>query len=408
MMPTLLLPLAPLAATLSPAFLPDGSHAEDARHLADEIARRYAYFDEIEDVWDEASEELVARAEAAETDRAFFVALEEFLTLLADDHSFLGSNLAASPRLAPSGVDLWPVWDGERLVVESVRRGSTAWERGIRAGDEIVSVGGRAPAEVALDALHPARDPGDARAWAWAARQCVGGPRDRPLALRLRSDGGERSIEYMPGTPRPAHGPLSAEVIEGNVGVVRVHDGLGDRALIEAFDRALEELRGTRALVLDLRSTPGGGNTTVARAIMGRLVTEERPYQRHVLAEEERAFGVERVWIERVAPRGPFPYEAPVVVLVGRWTGSMGEGLAIGLAGMGRATLVGGRMAGLRGALGTIRLPGSGIAVHVPVERLSTVRAVPREDVVPGVIALQGPGDEDAALAAALRLLGGR
>ncbi|MEM1448763.1 MAG: S41 family peptidase [Planctomycetota bacterium] len=404
---TLLLPLVSLAATALPA---DDVHAQDARFLATELEGRYAYFEEIADVWDDASAELIACAEAAETDRAFFVALEAFLTLLADDHSFLGSNLASSPRLAPSGIDLWPIWDGDRLVIESVRRGSAAWDRGIRPGLEIVAVGDRAPGEVALDALHPARDPGDARAWAWAARQCVGGPRDRPLALRLRGPvgehDGERNVEYAPGMPDAAEGPLSAEVVEGNVGLVRVHDALGDLALVEAFDRALEELRDTRALVLDLRSTPGGGNTTVARGIMGRLVKDERPYQRHQLVAEQRAYGIERVWVERVAPRGPFTYEAPVVVLVGRWTGSMGEGLAIGLAGMERATLVGGRMAGLRGALGTIRLPKSGIGVNVPVERLSTVAGVPREDAAPDVVVPEG--DEDAALAAAIRVLGGR
>ena len=73
---------------------------------------------------------------------------------------------------------------------------------------------------------------------------------------------------------------------------------------------------------------------------------------------------------------------------------------------MERATLVGGRMAGLRGALGTIRLPKSGIGVNVPVERLSTVAGVPREDAAPDVVVPEG--DEDAALAAAIRVLGGR
>jgi carboxyl-terminal processing protease len=39
------------------------------------------------------------------------------------------------------------------------------------------------------------------------------------------------------------------------------------------------------------------------------------------------------------------------VVLVGRWTASMGEGMAIGLDAMKRATIVGTRMAGLNGAV---------------------------------------------------------
>ena len=141
---------------------------------------------------------------------------------------------------------------------------------------------------------------------------------------------------------------------------------------------ALEELRDTAGLVLDLRNTPSGGITTVARGILGRFVERETPYQRHELPGEERDTGVRRAWLELVAPRGPFRYDRPVVVLVGRWTASMGEGLAVAFDAFG-APVIGGRMAGLRGAIEAFILPESGFTIRIPVERLSHVDGTPRE-----------------------------
>jgi carboxyl-terminal processing protease len=196
-------------------------------------------------------------------------------------------------------------------------------------------------------------------------------------------------------------------VVDGDVGYVRIHNALGDLALVAAFDSALVMLRDTRALVLDLRDTPSGGNTTVARGILGRLVSSTHPYQMHELPSEERQYGIKRVWVEHVAPRGPFTYERPVAVLVGRWTGSMGEGLAMALDGLERGTVIGTPMAGLLGATYGVQLPHTGWGVRIPAERLFHVDGTPREDFLPAVRVPPGPPSDDAALAAALRILGG-
>jgi carboxyl-terminal processing protease len=73
------------------------------------------------------------------------------------------------------------------------------------------------------------------------------------------------------------------------------------------------------------------------------------------------------------------------VVLVGRWTGSMGEGLAIGFDGLGRATVVGTEMAQLNGAIYSYTLPNSGIGFKIPAERLFHVKGQPREAFRPPV-----------------------
>ena len=74
------------------------------------------------------------------------------------------------------------------------------------------------------------------------------------------------------------------------------------------------------------------------------------------LPAEERETGVPRQWIEQVLPRPGKRHPGPVTVRVGRWTGSMGEGLAIGLHAVVGAEVIGTPMAKLLGALGEVRL----------------------------------------------------
>lgn len=160
------------------------------------------------------------------------------------------------------------------------------------------------------------------------------------------------------------------------------NNSLGDQATIAAFDKAMAAVPASAPVVLDLTDAPSGGNTSVARAIMGWFVERPSNYQVHQLPAEERETGIPRQWIEQVLPRpGKFHRRLPVV-RVGHWTGSMGEGIAIGFSAMG-ARVEGTRMAQLKGAVYDFTLPSSGLVVKFPAERLYTVNGVPREDFIP-------------------------
>lgn len=84
------------------------------------------------------------------------------------------------------------------------------------------------------------------------------------------------------------------------------------------------------AVVIDLRNTPSGGNTDVARALIGHFITEARPYQRHRSPGIERKTTVPRMLVKYPMPRAPH-YSGTLTVLGGAWTGSMGEVRVIGL-----------------------------------------------------------------------------
>ncbi len=214
-----------------------------------------------------------------------------------------------------------------------------------------------------------------------------------PLIVRGRSrtisvDGpaGPRTLSlpnlYTLG--RPAR-PLTAERT-GQALVIRLHDSLGDAAAIEAFDAAMAGARPGERIVLDLSETPSGGNSIVARAIMGWFTDRPRPYQVHRAVAEERQTGIPRQWVEQVLPRKGRFHAGPVSVCVGRWTGSMGEGIAIGLAGWG-IDVAGRPMAGLRGAVEDIAAGPDGFVIKLPTERLMAVDGTPREDFRPRALA---------------------
>ena len=134
---------------------------------------------------------------------------------------------------------------------------------------------------------------------------------------------------------------------------------------------------------------------------MGRFVTIRMPYQRGRPVRGE-------AWTREVAPRGPWVYAGPLVVLVGRWTASMGEGMAIGLDGMRRAVVVGTRMAGLNGAVFDLQLPNTGIKLNYAAEKLFHLNGTPREDFVPPVLVnVSGASRGDVILAAGVRTLKG-
>lgn len=381
-------------------------YAEDFGNFWTFVHKNYAYFDQKKTNWRQVRAHYRKRAVQSKSESAFIGHLEDVLEELYDHHAHLGVNTSSSPRLVPSGTDLWAEWRGGQPVITSVRAGSEAARAGLQSSMTIVSIGDRPVEQVVAGRLPATLTSPDPAAKGWALRAVLAGHHNRPVRLTVRQEGQKKTFAFTPEAFNRPAAPLTVRVLNGNIGYIRVHNALGDTSTIAAFDAALAKLRNTRGLVLDLRDTPGGGTTTVARALMSRLVSEEQPYQRHELPAEERRYGVRRVWVEHVLPRGPFTYDAPVVTLVGRWTGSMGEGIAVGLDGMDRSTIIGTPMAGLRGALHERELPNTGIEVRIPAERLSHVNGTPRASFKPGVFVKPASGpNADPALQRALHLL---
>ena len=75
----------------------------------------------------------------------------------------------------------------------------------------------------------------------------------------------------------PRHG-VASRLLPGGYGCIVIRS-FADQAVIDAFDAALLRLRETPGLIIDVRQN-GGGDTAVARPIMGRFIAEQKPYAR--------------------------------------------------------------------------------------------------------------------------------
>lgn len=379
-----------LTATLFLIWLSLGASADGpnygaaARSLDETIAAKYAYSEKLPEGLLPQSLKLDAERAAVHDESSLLRYAENRIASLADHHAITGSSFQNSWAVVPTYADLWIVKRDGDFVVDAVREGSPADAAGIKANDLLVAIDGTATnaavqtfwSDLGLTVTPPRAE--------FAARVLAAGRRDRDRRMRIADPKGKmrdltlRSLYALPSAERP---PISISAT-GNRTLIRFNNSLGDDKTIIAFDAIMARIPRGDEVILDLRDSPSGGNTTVARAVMGWFVDRPTGYQVHNRPVEQRETGIARQWVEQVLPReGKHRIHLPTV-LVGRWTGSMGEGLAIGFSAMG-AKVQGTQMSGLNGSVEDIKIQDTGLSIKLPTERLLTTAYQPREDFVP-------------------------
>lgn len=368
----------------------------DAEELCALVRTEYAFYESRRDSWEAACADLPDRIGPVASKPEQLQVLETLLDALHDPHASFGTNSGISPRLVPSGTDYWLVGD----EVVAVRQGSAAAQAGLKVGDRVIAINGR-PLDEAMEArLQPKGVTYGAAQKAWALNAAAAGYRNEPRSVTVARMGGPDTLSletYNAAVPQEL---VTAEMLPSGIGYVRFNNSLGDSDTVAAFDTAMDQMKGARAWILDLRDTPGGGNTDVAEPILGHFLGETTGYQR-ILPMGEPA------WVKQAEPHGGWTAEGPVVVLVGRWTGSMGEGLAIGFDGARRGDVFGTDMARLAGGVQDYTLSHTGFPLRLPAYSLAHVYGTPRHEWTPShqVTADNGDGP-DLALQAAVDWLG--
>jgi C-terminal processing protease CtpA/Prc len=338
----------------------------------------YCYFEKKQVNWDTIQSFYRSATDTVSTRSGFISLLEKALFELYDHHCSLHTNNRGSRRLVPTGADIWAEYHGDKPLVVEVRRGFPAEKIGIRAGMEVISVNDLPIEKAILPYLgHTVNN----ESKCFALRLALAGDHVTKRKLTLKT--GQGIKDFYPDEKGIALENITyASMVESkllnDIGYIKINNYLFDNDLIAKFDSVLNTLLSTNALIIDLRETPSGGNTSVARAILGRFITQDHFYQKHELWAEEKQTGIKRSWEEIVSPRG-IPYLKPLVILVDHWTGSVSEGIAIGFDGMKRATVIGTQMARLNGAVEDFQLPNTKIGVNITTERLYHVNGMPRE-----------------------------
>jgi carboxyl-terminal processing protease len=323
--------------------------------------------------WREIGGRYRTRLETVQSDEDFFNLTFQLVNELKDTHSWL-QNYHPRPLLEVPGL-LLDVFE-EQVFVTSVRRGSEAAGAGVAPGWEVVAVDGQTVAEK-MEALRPRlKAMSSERAWRReAGRHLLAAAAPSPATLQLRlPDGANRTLTLARGPaegPRATARPNDIELTRqrfvhfgrhpSGLGYIRIESFNGRAEIADEFDRALEALRDTPALLLDIRDNPGGygqprivGRLLRKRALVGIAHLKNGPA--HSDLEKHRDY---------LEPGGPWQYTRPVALLVNDVTGSAADLFACELRSASRVLTVGSTTHGnLSGVAAFVVLP-CGLIVRV-------------------------------------------
>lgn len=361
----------------------DTTLAQDFDELWSTLRDHYCFFDTKTTDWSKVREVYRPLALAASSGEAFEAVVGRVLNELYDAHTHLHDP--------PDGTNRWPLYDllaeraGDAVRIAAVQPGSSADDAGIRIGDIVLAVDGRPIGDLARDLAPRCLSRPDADADTWTLNSAVAGRRGQPRTLTVATKKKAPREIALPLKKWPDVANVESRRLDDNLGYIAIHT-FGDMGVVDAFETALAELRETRGLIIDVRRN-GGGDTAVARPIMGRFITAPAAY---ATMRRREATGLGAPWTESVEPRGPFAYRAPVVVLVDHWSGSMAEGFPMGMRGIGRASIVGTPMMGLGAAVFSIRLDRTGVQAQYSGEPVYDVHGNARWTLRPDVDVPEG------------------
>lgn len=199
----------------------------------------------------------------------------------------------------------------------------------------------------------------------------------------------------------------------GKVGLAgRTKEGFGylavaslsfDEATMRTLAEALVSMSDAPGLMIDIRGN-GGGDENRARQLLGLLATEPVVYARSRIRSGPRAGDFGRPRARRLDPVGDASYQGPIVGLIGPGCTSSGEAMAMMLAALPNATLIGQPTRGASGNPQPLELPNGVVAYF---SRWQSLRPdgtpIEGRGVEPDVtVAHDGPGDPTFAKAVEL------
>ncbi|WP_298500090.1 S41 family peptidase [uncultured Algibacter sp.] len=375
---------------------------EDLNEIITDISHNYVYLQEKNIDLNCLQEYYIKQIPKIKTEEETVLFFEYLLNEFYDNHLTLRTNTNSSFRLFA------PIYTGienGKLIVTNIWQSQIESSNQNIIGAEIIKFNGIDFEQVIKDFPTYCNDKSLPETKEWIANKILAGRYNEPRILSLKLPN-KKEIEYNLDSIKLKNneGLLHSKTIN-KIGIIKINNSLGDDDLVSAFDKALNKLSNTKGLIIDLRNTIFGGDSYEARGIMSRFIKEPKPYQKHSFIEKSKNNpNVERSWIEYVAPRLE-QYEKPVVILVGRWTGSMGEGLAIGFEGMERAEIVGSEMRRLAGEVYDFSFKHQRYGYKLSTAKLYHINGTIREKYIPTNYVKQTSTEKDETLEKGIKLI---
>ncbi len=386
---------------------------DELRVLRDALDRMYAHRIDKEQRAgideDALFAELEQRLLAATTWGRYDAAIYEALARFHDSHLTYHPPQTAAPSRGYTSfhLGLATVLVADHVLVASVEAGSDVEAAGVRPGDEVIEVDGRAVADLLADEVAHrvwSRAESAKASWneQWTAVLYPKGdkPRERKLRVRLRA-GGERDVAIVPREAPNGKREAVTVTNDGGVAVVTIRSLNGGKKRAKQIDDALQTARGAQAIVIDLRGDRGGIDLVGYRVVAGLAEGKAKIGTYRVLVAPETIAKRPR-WKDLVAGPDGFSapqdmtvdaqpagkgFHGPVAVIVDAGCVSTCELVAAALRGDVGAAVVGDTTGGSSGAPLPVDLPASKGSVNVPTWNMVAADGKPVESdgVVPDV-----------------------
>ncbi|HLH54075.1 MAG TPA: S41 family peptidase [Verrucomicrobiae bacterium] len=158
-------------------------------------------------------------------------------------------------------------------------------------------------------------------------------------------------------------GQVQWAITPDRIGFLAIY-GWSDKNIPALCHQALEQMRDTRGLVVDVRLN-GGGSEDLAEEVAGRFLQKEFVYAFSQFRNGPSHTNLTTKLERRVSPKGPWRYDRPVVLLIGQKCMSSNESFIAMMSGAQQVTIMGDHTCGSSGNPKIIYLP-LDITVSVP------------------------------------------
>ncbi|PCK32337.1 S41 family peptidase [Pseudoalteromonas piscicida] len=393
------------AACGNEAFQP----AKAWQELNSNLVTHYAYLGDFEG-YQQSKQLFAAKLENIKTKQGFIDLSQAYLRHFTDPHLNMGPLNEDDYIVYPTGADLYAEFVGGIAVIQDVKRDSAADIAGLRPGNTVASINNQTVTAAVEDVMQVPFSSLSHQQRNYALNVALGGKRYQPRTIELIKQGeitkvtlaaSYDAINALSDGPKVSFNKL------GDFGYIRFNNAMGNEQTVVEFTKALQALGKVTGYILDLRNTPSGGNTGVAEPILGHFTDSKAVYQQY--RTQTPATNYQSAVLEQAfaTPQQP-QVTVPFVVLAGRWTGSIGEGMTIGFDALGAKAIIGAPMADLLGGIKRLSLNDSGAWVEVGFERLYHADGSFREAFEPDMLR-RGDMDKngnDVALETAIKVLG--
>ena len=326
--------------------------------------------------WNEVRERYRPQIAAAQDDETFYVTMNKMLFELNVSHIGVvppGEEEQLEPVLSAEGsvgMDI-RLLDGDAVIV-SCGPGSPAAQAGLRPGFVVQRVNGKTVEQWADEVvlIPPLHERNERKRLTAKLQEQFYGPvattvdlvyldaHDEAHEIVLQRAERDGKVDLGAGLPS-FYVEFESRRLDQDIGYVRFNAFIPP--IDQRFPEALESLRDTRGLIIDLRGNHGGV-FEVRKPLAEQLVQERTLFWSYKLRDS-----IEEVYLEPVQDA----YGGPLVVLIDVMSASSAEEFSGALQAIGRAVVVGERSAGVCVRMEVKQLP-NGALLMVPFAQTRT------------------------------------